>query len=61
MLSYFDGISESERSSLYQIISLDQGKPRQRVMPSPFIGELGSAPPAIDGAAWQAAKYVEQH
>ena len=61
VLSYFDGISESERSSLYQIISLDQGKPRQRVMPSPFIGELGSAPPAIDGAAWQAAKYAEQH
>ena len=60
VLSYFDSINESERSALYPIIVLDQGKQRLHVMPSPFIGELGSAPPAIDGAAWQAAKYAEQ-
>ncbi len=61
VLSYFGSVNESERSTLYPIIALDQGKPRQRVMPSPFIGELGSAPPTIDGAAWQAAKYAEQY
>ena len=61
VLSYFDSINKSERSALYPIIVLDQGKPRLHVLPSPFIGELESAPPVLDGTAWQAAKYAEQY
>ena len=57
-LSYFATIDEGERSALKMPYGgRDQNK-RFNVVPSPFMGELGSvAPPTVEGTEWQAAQY----
>ena len=62
VLSYFDTINASERFGMrIPFRGQDQSKQRYHTPPSPFMDELGSAiPSVIDGAAWQAAEYMEQ-
>ncbi len=62
VLSYFAALSPSEYSNMrIPLRGQDQSKQRYYTLPSPFIGELGpDTPSAMEGKAWQAAKYAEQ-
>ena len=61
VISYFTAVDDDEHGSLYMSSrEWDQNTQRFSVAPSSLIDELGpTAPPAVEGAEWQAAKYKQ--